>query len=504
MPPSAQRGETPLFGRHWDKAALIAVLTAAAFVRLWRLDLMEFKGDEANACRLALQSLGRGVGGDSGAGFPLTGLMASIGVPNPPLFIYLLALPLAISADPLAAAVFVALANVAAVAICYVVGRRYFSPFVALAASALYALAPWAVIFSRKLWAQDLMPVFICGFLLAAHSFLVDRKPRSLAIAIFLAAAAIQLHFSALILVPVIACLLVAGRATVRGRWIAAGILAAALLYAPYVLHVVRTHGADFANLGARRGEWSASLPAGRRLLLALRYPLAVSGADATDALLGGQPGLAFPFALLTGILAFAGLAWLCVRDRAGPLFSARLILAIWIILPSLGIAVVGVVPYTHYFIVLYPILFLGLAAALEKLSGDWRLVSLAACVAGYAWLDASLFHSVASRGGAPADYGVAYAYKAAAIESAAAENPGRPFVLADGIHPEGAIAPEYRFLADLRDCGRKPASGQPEFGYVLIDTLGTALTPEGEAAAKKFQRRQFGPLAVYVIPLGR
>ncbi len=365
---------------------------------------MEFKGDEAMACRLALAVVDhlRGAA-PAGQPFPLVGLLSSVGVPNPPLFIYLLALPLALWRDPLAAAGAIALANMAAVGLCYRVGRRYFSPFIALASSALFALAPWAVIFSRKIWAQDLLPVFIGAFFLAAHAFLVERRPRALAWLLVLAAAAMQLHLSALILAGVMAGLLVAGRGTIRARWLGVGIAAALALSTPYLLHLARTRGGDFAHLGAWRNESARLVAPGDRLGWALRFPLSISGADQTDALVGTQASWVFPFAVATGLAALGGVLGLCWRDRQTPLLPSRLMLAAWLVLPSLGLAATGAVPFIHYFIVLYPPVFLGLAAGLEAVR-RWRPAvagtALAAILAGYAWIDATLYRTVAARGG--------------------------------------------------------------------------------------------------------
>jgi hypothetical protein len=68
---------------------------------------MEFKGDEANACRLALHVLGYSEPG-VGRFFPTAGLVSSISVPNPPLFVYLVAVPLAVVRSPLAPAACIA------------------------------------------------------------------------------------------------------------------------------------------------------------------------------------------------------------------------------------------------------------------------------------------------------------------------------------------------------------------------------------------------------------
>ena len=180
-----------------DMLVLIGILAAAALTRFVSLDLMEFKGDEAGATRLALHVLGYSEPG-VGRFFPTAGLTSSVGVPNPALFIYLIALPLAVVRSPLAAASLVAASNVVAIWLTYLVGKRYYSNFVGIAGAALFALSPWGIIFSRKIWAQDTLPIFATLVLLELHAFLVEKRPRALCWLIILVAAATQIHFSGL------------------------------------------------------------------------------------------------------------------------------------------------------------------------------------------------------------------------------------------------------------------------------------------------------------------
>ena len=199
---------------------LLLVIAAAAAARLLWLDLMEFKPDEADAFRLALHALGHSEPG-VGRFFPTAGLIASVGIAFPPLYVYVLALPLAIVRDPLAAAAFIAATNVIAVWLCYIAGTRYFSRFVGLASAALFALSPWAIIYSRKIWSPDLLPICTCAFLIALHEFLVEKRSRAAVWLILLAGVAVQFHFSAGVLVVLVLAAFVIGRDTLRWRHVA-------------------------------------------------------------------------------------------------------------------------------------------------------------------------------------------------------------------------------------------------------------------------------------------
>ena len=140
----------------WELALLVAILLLAGALRMGAPGLTEFKRDEANLSRLALNLA-------QGKGFPLLGISSSVGVPNPPISVYLFALPYLFDHTPILATVFVGALNTLAVALTWALVRRTFGPRPALIAALLYAAAPWGVLFARKIWAQDLLPPFVVG-----------------------------------------------------------------------------------------------------------------------------------------------------------------------------------------------------------------------------------------------------------------------------------------------------------------------------------------------------
>jgi hypothetical protein len=504
----AQPGEKRFPDHYLEKVLLGLILLAAIFVRLWHLDLMEFKADEAEACRLAYHVLGQPLP-DGDDRFPLAGLMASIGVRNPPLFIYVIAVPLAVARSPYAVVAFIAGCNLLAVWLCFLVGRRYFSPFVGLASAGLFALSPWAIIFSRKIWAQDLLPVFVGLFLLAAHAFLVDKRPSMLAWLMILAGAAVQLHFSALVLFGLLAYVLLTGKTTFRWRWFWVGTGVNLLLYAPYIYYVLGTQGSDFAHLAERQQQWSGQVGAIARAAWSARYTLAISSVDDTEYLTGIPLPFTLWISLITGAVWIWGLCSLYFRDRKGPLGNVRLLLLIWLVLPALGLVILGNLPFPHYFVILYPLPFLGLAVALEGVvtrRRAWGLALLGAVFASYAMFDALTFQSLMKHGGGAADYGIAYTYKAAAMDFILAENRDRPFVVSTDFNLQAEVPLEYKVLlwSGMRRDHWSSATTTPALAYVLLDTFVTTLSPDGERVVQGLRRQQFGPLTVYIVPLAQ
>ena len=91
-----------------------------------------------------------------------------------------------LSSSPIVATAFIALLNVVAVALCYGLSRKMFAPLgerawlAALIAALLFAVAPWAVIHSRKVWAQDLLPFFVMLYVWFGYRAFVQRKAWSL------------------------------------------------------------------------------------------------------------------------------------------------------------------------------------------------------------------------------------------------------------------------------------------------------------------------------------
>jgi 4-amino-4-deoxy-L-arabinose transferase-like glycosyltransferase len=154
--------------------ALALILAVAALLRMGWPGLTEFKQDEAHLYALALDVAEL-------RAFPLRGISLSVGLPNSPLSVYLYALPLFLWKSPIAATLFVGLLNTASVAVGYWLARRYWGVRVALLSAILYAAAPWAVIYSRKLWSNDLLPFFTVSCIAAGLLGFVEGRRRWLA-----------------------------------------------------------------------------------------------------------------------------------------------------------------------------------------------------------------------------------------------------------------------------------------------------------------------------------
>jgi hypothetical protein len=230
---------------------------------------------------------------------------------------------------------------------------------------------------------------------------------------------------------------------------------------------------------------------------------LAISGGDKMSSLLGSQSAIAFPVSLVLGTAAFGGLLAACRHWRTTPVGQLRVLLVGWYLLPLAALTVLPTVQYIHYFIILLPLPFLGLAYALDKLTErraalGWLV--LAVCLCSFIALDAEFFRTIVDDGGAPGDYGVAYRYTAEATAMFVRENPGSAFEIRtyDNSNP-------YVFLVWNSRPNDPAPTGPAVIDYVLINTL-YDIPPRLRRLRNAWasSRKTIGPLEIVSIPLKR
>lgn len=204
-----------------------AVLVLAAWLRFDSLDQAEFLWDQAEISRWALNM---GQQGD----LTWIGPWSSTRLDTFPGAIWLLSIPYAISTNPVIATGFVAAINLLTVIGSYILVRSWFGRPAALVATLLFAVSPWAVIYSRKIWHTELLPPFVLLYVVTGW-FAFVRGRRWAAVAHPLALAAlVQLHFTGLAFVPLTVVWALFFFRRLDWRAVPLGILLAALTFVPY------------------------------------------------------------------------------------------------------------------------------------------------------------------------------------------------------------------------------------------------------------------------------
>ena len=418
----------------WEWLALLGIVLVGAWLRFAHLDLVEFKGDEAVAAHLALQFVKGGV-------LPTAGLMSSVGVTNPPLFIYLLIPMFFITTNVIAVSAMIAGLGLAAVVMTWWVGRKYYGAWAGLVAAAMFATGPWAVIYSRKIWAQDFVPVLVTPLVWALHALVLGKKPKAIFWVVLLPLAVIQIHFSGLALTAMVVVLLAVLRPKLDWRWAVAGLVAATVVMVPYLRMQAQNDWRDFQQAKAQLGgkKWDA-IPRGMTIQPQSGYPLPRRPSEAwihaLSIMNSGQiedvVGLdkdAFVAATTLGevpqvlqrLLVLAGVVWLIVVIIREKLRAQReIVLVGWLTVPVLVFMLAGLWTYLSYYAILLPGFFLVAGAVVERCPAAKRkfLVALAGvlCLGSAVYLT-DFYRFVASKGGAHGTYGTGVGYKLRAAD---------------------------------------------------------------------------------------
>lgn len=179
------------------------IITAlAAIFRIIYPEIIEFKADEAQNLFLAARPL---------FGYPFLpgATVSSIGILNPPLINYLLFPLTLISLDPKIISLMIGLFNSFTVGFFYLFVKKYYRQRTAIFSSLLLAFSPWMILFSRKIWAQDLLLPFVVLLLLSLHKLIIDKKTKYWFVYAFSSLFLIQLHQASIILVAILTIFLV-------------------------------------------------------------------------------------------------------------------------------------------------------------------------------------------------------------------------------------------------------------------------------------------------------
>ncbi|MDE2747728.1 MAG: glycosyltransferase family 39 protein [Chloroflexota bacterium] len=356
-----------------ELGGLLLIVLLAAVLRVGRGDVVEYFHDDAMLSTLALELA-------DGQRFPLTGILSSTGIPNSPVSVYFLSIPFALSSNPAVVIHFIMLWNVIGVALLWLLARRCCGRRVALLAGLCYAVNPWAVLFSRKIWAQELhSPFIILGFLLLLHGFWQARAGgpgrRSVLLAqclgIPVLIIGLQFHFASWPLGLIIPISLWQGRKRMSAGALIIAVALSVIVCAPYMLGLTQTLENDPWRISDALARSAESAPQFSSASIAAVLRLASGSGletwlapDQAEALASAYTPL-LPVALLLIPLVFIGILALFARYRR---FAA--IMLIWAFLPSFLLIIEWTPVYIHYFIPSIPGLALLIGLGLDSVMG--------------------------------------------------------------------------------------------------------------------------------------
>lgn len=368
-------------------ALVAALLLLGALLRLSSPGLTHFQADEARLYRLAWSMAQEGE-------LATRGIASSVGFPNSPVSVWLYALPLLAWPHVYAATLFTGLANLLALAGCWWIARRYWGPTAAVAALLLFAVAPWAVIHSRRIWAQNLLPPLVVLWGIGALLAFVERRPRYVVVHLLALSLAVLVHFAALALAPASLLLFILFRRRLAWRYVLLGLLLALLPAIPFLVYLGRQEGAGLAGLAQQAGKSAFWQPAAWRyawLLFSGAELHSLAGPEQFRVYLASIPPMA-PVYWLLGLLLLAGLfwllrqAWASRRQESGE-GEAALLLLIWLLAPPLVFLVFPAPTALHYLLPIYPVPFVAAGAGFSRLIRLLERQERAILWRGLAWL---------------------------------------------------------------------------------------------------------------------
>ena len=180
------------------KVLLIFLLFFGAFaVRMYKIELMEFKYDEAFIFEQAHNI-------KNGLDYPLKGIKSSKEISNSPLVSYLLSIPLFIEDSPEMCVLFVVLLNAVSIIILYFALKNSYDNFYINFVCCLFiAFLPAHIAFSRKIWLQSNLSFFVSLFIFFMIKAFKEKKALYIFMVPLIYSALIQVHLSAAFIFPV-------------------------------------------------------------------------------------------------------------------------------------------------------------------------------------------------------------------------------------------------------------------------------------------------------------
>ena len=523
-------------------AGLAGIVAVAVWLRYSYFGLLEFQGDEAYAANLALQFVKTGK-------LPLAGLMSSVGVTNPPLFIYLLIPMFAINASPVFVSGCIAMLGIAAVVMTWHIGRKFYGPVAGLVAGLFFAVSPWAVIYSRKIWAQDFVPVFATATMWAVHALVLGKKPKAIFWCVLLPLCVVQIHFSGIALTVAVVAIVAWLGPKIDWRFAAAGLVAAIVTMAPYLYLQQKTNWGDFRQAmntvgGGQQWEKLNGITthpiSGYRLPSKqnVSYALAIMNGGRIEDVLGIAADAEFDkyqiwsrkasrftqtttlgdWPLLLQRLAFvAALIWLVVAAvQKKEWKSATWILVLWLVVPVAVFTLAGLWTYLTYFAILFPVHFLVCGALGERaLPGKVTTVVAGAFVIGNIVFMLDYYRFVERNGGAQGSAGTALGCKLEAAkflaerggarlrEACEAQLAGKPNVQASPLielnnEGRGELPQlEWPLLVTQTVTG---TNASPPGTILIVDGNREALPPAVSQQLAQLPGTNFGPVKIYFV----
>jgi hypothetical protein len=365
---------------------LIAILILAVVTRIGWPGLTEFKYDEAQMYRSAVLLVREGK-------IPVDVESSLGGLPYPPLMTYILAIPLIFIRQPAADVIFLGVLGAGAVGLTYTLAARYYNARVGLVSAALFAAAPWAIFYSRKVWAQNI-PLLTLLMMLGLYAFVIKRRLGGITAAAIVAILLTCIHLGNAVLLVIVGLVMLLYPKALKESFLASSVQTRLSIFGATIIALLLMLGLTFPWLqnivtGEMAGGFSELVSvnekdSGFQPLEEIQLSLMIATGNHFSALSGDQqqfyeaslplpPQLALLDQIEVWLLAagaiyvFLRAAYSVRRHQAHPGGAIPyVVLAIWLAVPIVVWTLVRFQPQPHRYIALYPAPFLALALLID------------------------------------------------------------------------------------------------------------------------------------------
>ncbi len=353
--------------RAWRRMIpVVLLLLLASYMRLAHLDLVQYREDDDALWNIVMRMFRTGV-------VPLTGMHSSIGLPNGPFQVLLLAPFGWVGASPPIMTGAVGLMNVLAVACVYGFTRDFFGCRAALFALLLVAANPWAVVLSRRLWGDDTVAPFAVLTLWMLSRWVTRDSHRAVIVAAGALAIVTQVYIVGLacLVTAAVAVLLVGRRLLTRSVVVALALFCA--MMAPYLVGAALPRISAIRNIAVQPGKSQMFDVVSAKFALELAsnegyQTFALQGGGRLDATSGIPGALGMGARGLYGLGLCIGL-WTLVRGRGAVRTGTRavhVLLFVSIVAPVVALFRHAVPIYPYYLIATFPAPYLYGGIALD------------------------------------------------------------------------------------------------------------------------------------------
>lgn len=351
---------------------LVLILLLSILLRLYKLpEYMTFLGDEGRDAIVVKNIL-------VNHHLPLLGPTSSVGnIYLGPLYYYMMAASMSVWwLNPIAAAVMVALLGTAAVGLVYYLTRQWGNSIGASVAAILYSISPVNIIYSRSSWNPDPAPFFA---LLGVVGFYKSHQTKNylwLALTGFAIAAAVQMHYLSLILLPVFGVIWIRETVSLKvtqsaiqnlGKGTLLAVLAFLLTMLPLVIFDLRH---NFMNFHALNTIFSGQDSA---VSFNIFDGLGRFGLVYSTLVMDYLSGNSIWLFVISTPLILLPLAVFAYQVYSGRFNWSSFILLVWLLGGVLGLTLYKGAIYDHYLMPINPIPFILIGLAVSMVIGHYR-----------------------------------------------------------------------------------------------------------------------------------